>query len=176
MVATERQPRQDLHLGVAVVCPQDNTRKCSVGVQERRPGIPGDSFTGMLGPALGAPGVRTWTRTELHKDDSSGPRFHQQPKQWLRGEQADDNRMEAEWTPRERNQEADDLSKLLTSNFGPSKEVKMELERQSWLVLPALLQSGQKFQKQKELEVEQRRRKEQGMKRKEDKLKFQEMW
>ena len=63
-------------------------------------------------------------------------------------------RMEAEWTPRERNQEADDLSNFLTSNFDASKEVKMELEGQSWLVLPALLKSGQRFQEQKELEFE----------------------
>ena len=89
-------------------------------------------------------------------------------------------RMEAEWTPRDRNKEADDLSNLLTNNFDPSKEVKMELERQSWLVLPALLQSGQKFQEQKELEVEQRKREEGGRKRrkrkKEDKLKFRDKW
>ena len=69
-------------------------------------------------------------------------------------------RMEGEWTPRERNQEADDLSNLRASNFDPSKEVKMELEGQSWLVLPALLQSGQKFQEQKELEIRQRKEKE----------------
>ena len=89
-------------------------------------------------------------------------------------------RMEAEWTPRDRNKEADDLSNLLTNDFDPSKEVKMELERQSWLVLPALLQSGQKFQEQKELEVEQRKREEGGRKRrkrkKEDKLKFRDKW
>ena len=88
-------------------------------------------------------------------------------------------RMEAEWTPRERNQEADDLSNFLTSNFDPSKEV-MELEEQSWLVLLALLKSGQRFQEQKELEFEQRKKEEQGRKRrkrkKEDKLKFREKW
>ena len=33
-------------------------------------------------------------------------------------------RMEAEWTPRDRNQEANDLSNLLTSGFDPDKEVK----------------------------------------------------
>ena len=89
-------------------------------------------------------------------------------------------RVEAEWTPRERNQEADDLSNLRTSNFDPSKEVKMELEGQSWLVLPALLQSGQKFQAQEELEIKQRKEEERGRKRrkrkKEEKLKFREKW
>ena len=73
--------------------------------------------------------------------------------------------MEAEWTPRERNQEADDLSNLLTNHFDPSKEVQIELEGQSWLVLPALLQSGHRFQEQKELEIEQREKEEQGRKR-----------
>ena len=89
-------------------------------------------------------------------------------------------RMEAEWTPRERNQEADDLSNLLTNHFDPSKEVQIELEGQSWLVLPALLQSGHRFQEQKELEIEQREKEEQGRKRmkrkKEEKLKFRERW
>ena len=35
--------------------------------------------------------------------------------------------MEAEWTPRDRNQEADDLSNLLTGGFDPDKEVKLDL-------------------------------------------------
>ena len=79
-------------------------------------------------------------------------------------------RVQAEWTPREKNQEADDLSNLLTKNFDPSKE----LEGQSWLVLPDLLRSGQKLQDQKELEVEQRKTEEQG--RKVRKRKFREKW
>ena len=55
----------------------------------------------------------------------------------------------------------------------------MGLEGQSCLVLPAFFQSGQKFQEQKELEVEQRRKEEQGRRRKrkkQDKLKFREKW
>ena len=38
-------------------------------------------------------------------------------------------RMDVEWTPREGNQEADDLSNLLTSTFDPRKEVKNNFER-----------------------------------------------
>ena len=62
-------------------------------------------------------------------------------------------RMEAEWTPRDRNQEADDLSNLLTSSFDPDKEVKLNLTGQSWLVLPALLEAGQKFHDRKTQEA-----------------------
>ena len=58
-------------------------------------------------------------------------------------------RMEVEWTPRERNQEADDLSNLLTSSFDHHKEVKINLKGQSWLVLPELLAAGQQFHEQK---------------------------
>ena len=36
-------------------------------------------------------------------------------------------KMEAEWTPRDRNQEADDLSNLRTSSLDPNKEVKVNL-------------------------------------------------
>ena len=61
--------------------------------------------------------------------------------------------MEAEWTPRDRNQEADDLSNLLTSGFDPDKEVKLDLRGQSWLVLPSVLEAGQKFYEQKALET-----------------------
>ena len=71
-------------------------------------------------------------------------------------------RIEAKWTPRDRNQEADDLSYLLTTNFAPDKEVRVKLEDQKWLVLPELLQSGQQFQEKKELEMDQRKREEQG--------------
>ena len=66
-------------------------------------------------------------------------------------------RTEADWTPRDRNQEADDLSNLLTTNFAPGKEVREELEDQKWLVLPELLQSGQQIQEKMELEMEQRK-------------------
>ena len=89
-------------------------------------------------------------------------------------------RMEAEWTPRERNQEADDLSNLLTSSFDPHKEVKINLKGQSWLVLPELLTAGQQFQEQKLREAALRKEEELHGKRrkrkKEDKLKFREKW
>ena len=53
--------------------------------------------------------------------------------------------MEGEWTPRDQNQKADDLSNLRTSSFDPTKEVKLDLKGQSWPVLPSLLAAGQKF-------------------------------
>ena len=48
-------------------------------------------------------------------------------------------RMAVECTLRERNQEADDLSNLLTSSF--HKQVKINLKGQSWLVLPQLMEA-----------------------------------
>ena len=53
-------------------------------------------------------------------------------------------RMEAQWTPRDGNQEVDDLSNLRKDGFDPEKEVKVDLEDRSWFVLPLLLESGQK--------------------------------
>ena len=90
-------------------------------------------------------------------------------------------RMEAEWTPRELNQEADDLSNFLTGRFDPHKEVKINLKGQSWLVLPELLAAGQQFHEQKAREAEQRKVEElHGRRRrkwrKEDRLKFREKW
>ena len=88
--------------------------------------------------------------------------------------------MEAEWTPRERNREADDLSNLLTSSFDPHKEVKINLKGQSGLVLPELLAAGQQFHEQKVREAEQRKEEElhgrRRKRKKEDKLKFREKW
>ena len=89
-------------------------------------------------------------------------------------------RLEAEWTPRDRNQEADDLSNLRTNSFDPQREVKINLKGQSWLVLPALLEAGQQFHAQKAAEVQQRKLEELHGKRKkrkkDDKLKFREKW
>ena len=193
-----RKHRQNLHLGITLVCAEINTRKCTLGVSEERASVQGDSFSGSLGSApwlcflallLGsAPGslrIRSRTRSETHKDDDPSSSVHGQPWQRIRDQQAHDYtvptmchshgaaaqaeqrrvRMEAEWTPRDRNQEADDFSNLLTSNFDPGKEVQVKLEDQKWLVLPELLQSGQQFQ-EKELEMDQRKREEQGRKRK----------
>ena len=83
-------------------------------------------------------------------------------------------RMEAEWTPRDRNQEADDLSNLRTSSFDPSKEVKINLNGRGWVVLPMLLEAGQSFHVQQLAEIEQRKLEERS--RKEDKLKFRDKW
>ena len=89
-------------------------------------------------------------------------------------------RMEAQWTPRDRNREADDLSNLRTESFDPENEVKVNLEDQSWFVMPQLLESGQKFHEEKQREALQRKREEKcwGRKRrkKEEKLKFREKW
>ena len=89
-------------------------------------------------------------------------------------------RLEAEWTPRDRNQEADDLSNLRTSSFDPSKEVKVNLNGRGWLVLPMLLEAGQSFHVQKLAEIEQRKLEERSggrrKKKKENKLKFREKW
>ena len=89
-------------------------------------------------------------------------------------------RMEAEWTPRDRNQEADDLSNLQTSGFDSDKEVKLNLREQDWLVLPSLLEAGQKFHEQKAMESEQRKKEERRggrvKRKKEDKLKNREKW
>ena len=89
-------------------------------------------------------------------------------------------RMEAEWTPRDRNQEADDLSNLRTNSFDPSKEVKVNLNGRGWLVLPMLLEAGQSFHVQKLAEIEQRKLEERSggrrKRKKENKLKFREKW
>ena len=43
-------------------------------------------------------------------------------------------RMEAQWTPRDWNQEADDQSKIRTEGHDPENEVKVDLEDRSWFV------------------------------------------
>ena len=82
--------------------------------------------------------------------------------------------------PRDRNQEADDLSNLRTSGFDPTKEVKINLNGRGWLVLPILLKAGQSFHVQKLAEIEQRKLEERRggrrKRRKEDKLKFRDKW
>ena len=82
-------------------------------------------------------------------------------------------------TPRDATKK-DDLSNLKTSSFDPHKEVKINLNWQSWLVLPELSEAGQQFHEQKAREAEQRKEEElQGRRRKrkkEDKLKFRDKW
>ena len=89
-------------------------------------------------------------------------------------------RLEAQWTPRDRNQEAADLSNFRTDGFDPENEVKVDLEDRSWIVMPQLLESGQKFYEEKQREALQRKQEEKrwGRKRrkKEEKLKFREKW
>ena len=53
------------------------------------------------------------------------------------------------------------LSNLQISSLHPCKEVKANLEGQSWLVLLVLLKAGQQFQVQKSVEAEQRKLEEQ---------------
>ena len=87
--------------------------------------------------------------------------------------------MEAQWTLRDRNQEADDLSNLRTDGFDPENEVKVVLEVRSWFVMPQLLESGQNFHEEKQREALQRKQEEKcwGRKRrKKEEMKFREKW
>ena len=71
-------------------------------------------------------------------------------------------------------------SRRPTSGFDSDKEVKLNLREQDWLVLPSLLEAGQKFHEQKALESEQRKEEERRggrvKRKKEDKLKNREKW
>ena len=80
--------------------------------------------------------------------------------------------MDVEWTRRERNQEADDLSNLLTSSFDPHEEVKINLKGQSWQVSSSTPRNQEKTNSGKKKLLHGRRRK----RKKEDKLKFREKW
>ena len=94
----------------------------------------GDSISGMLGLAPGSPGFRSWAEILPHEDDSTGHRFHRQNGNGYvvnklmttrfplcaivdgahGTSRAAQSWMEAEWTPRDWNQEADDLSNVQT--------------------------------------------------------------
>ena len=66
-----------------------------------------------------------------------------------------------------------------TSSFGRHKEVKMELKGQSWLVRPALSETGQEFHEQNAQEAEQRKKEElhgRRKRRKDDKLQSHKKW
>ena len=84
-------------------------------------------------------------------------------------------RLEAQWTPKDPNQEADRLSNLDTKGFNPELEIKLELKDQPWIVLQELLRAGEKFQEAKERD-EAVRLEEQVRRRKEDKLRNREKW
>ena len=87
--------------------------------------------------------------------------------------------MKAQWSPRERNQEADDLSNLRTDGSDPENEVKVDFEDRSWFVMPQLLESGRNFHEKKQREALQRKQEEKcwgRKKRKEEKLEFREEW
>ena len=49
------------------------------------------------------------------------------------------------WTPRELNQEADDLSNLRTGSFDESLRVPIDLVNSGWLVLDRTLEQGRDF-------------------------------
>ena len=83
-------------------------------------------------------------------------------------------RMDVKWVPRERNQEADDLSNGQTSAFSTELEGKAEFERISWLVLPKLLKTGQ--QRKAALEEKKEERRKPKRRKKEEKLKFRDPW
>ena len=87
-------------------------------------------------------------------------------------------RMEAEWTPRDRNQEADDLSNLSTGGFDPDKEVKLDFRAKlagtrSW---KQVRNSTSKRSLETELRKKEERRGGRVKRKKEDKLKNREKW
>ena len=88
--------------------------------------------------------------------------------------------MDAQWTPRDRNQEADDQSNFRTGGFDPENEVKVDLEDRSSFVLPQSLENGERFHEEKQREAQQRTQEAQRWGRreskKEEKLKFREKW
>ena len=69
-------------------------------------------------------------------------------------------RVEAEWTPRDRNQEADDPSNLRTNGFDPHKEVKFDLKGQRWLGSGAEIPGAEGFGSSTEEERGETREKE----------------
>ncbi len=55
-------------------------------------------------------------------------------------------RLEMAWAPRETNQEADRLANGTTDGFAAANEISLCLSSLEWLVLPALLQEGIRFE------------------------------
>ena len=147
-MACSRKHRQNLHFGITLVRAEVNARKCE------RASVQGDSVLRSQGPALSSPGLQSQTRSEAHEDDGPSSVVCSAIVMELAQDQQRRVVMEAELTPKDRNQEAGDLSNLLTSNFDAGKEVQVKLEDQKWLVLREPLQSGQQFQ-EKELEEEE---------------------
>ncbi len=54
-------------------------------------------------------------------------------------------RLAIDWSPRELNAEADDLSNHITSAFNPDHRIALELNNLPWLVLPGLMREGAAF-------------------------------
>ena len=67
-------------------------------------------------------------------------------------------RVDVWWTPRERNQEVDDVSNGLTSSFSPELEVRRNLAAVPWIVLPRLLAIGLEILKQRVEALEAKRK------------------
>ena len=56
--------------------------------------------------------------------------------------------LELSWTPRDQNEEADDLTNGRFGRFDPNRRVEVELEKLDWIVLPEMLALSEDLYKQ----------------------------
>ncbi len=68
-------------------------------------------------------------------------------------------RLSIDWSPRDLNAEADDLSNNITAAFTPSLRINLDLASLPWLVLPGLMREGAEFDKNRPSARQPRHRK-----------------
>ena len=80
------------------------------------------------------------------------------------------------WTPRDQNEEADDLTNEKFGRFSPSPRIKVNLEAISWKILPEMLALSEDLYKRVQEEKLKPTRDEGKKKRKEKTLKEKQPW
>ncbi len=70
-------------------------------------------------------------------------------------------RLDLHWVPRESNEEADELSNLITNRFNPDLRIEIDLASASWEVLPEIMRAGIEFQSENKQVGKQAKRKRQ---------------